>query len=649
MQEFFENFFFFRAALARTGLGKDKKTACFFPRSMVEFSRTILPALREERRIFIMRTLRICGADLSAFRIVIPSDPAPAVRFAKTFLESVIARSCGFSLPDASGSDEHRILIGTEPPSAGVRWDGFRIRTDGANVYLDGAEPRGTLFAVYDFCERYLGYRKFSSDTEVFSTEGEAELPAGTERIDNPTFEERRCDWFEFQGDPELCSHSRVFSLGKAIPEDLGGQPDSPWECHTMWKFCPGGDYFEEHPDYYSLWRETRVPCNSAVGPGMPCLTHPDVIRIAKERALSLIREHPERRILDVSQVDGDIYCTCERCAAVNEAEGSPSGTLIRFINEIAEAVEREFPDVLVQTFAYLYSAKPPILTRARRNVLIRYCTMQGCFRHAIDDPACEKNRETVAKELRGWTERCDQMCIWDYVTNWYSFLSPYPNLISLRENVRFYDECQVRVVFCEDLSNRRCGGLHPELRAYLIGKVLWNAHLSEEEYNRHIDEFLEAYYGKGWKAFRRIIELEHELTRDRHISDMEEVDLGYLHWMTDPPLPGIKRLLHRNYRPGPYQPALPGSPLEPLVDAIDSLKELMDECEAGAETDLQRDHVRRARFALSYQDLFCRKRNREAMTYAQQQDYEEQVREFYRIKEEYRASFNLNTIQFSD
>jgi hypothetical protein len=40
----------------------------------------------------------------------------------------------------------------------------------------------------------------------------------------------------------------------------------------------------------------------------------------------------------------------------------------------------------------------------------------------------------------------------------------------------------------------------------------MWNPYMSEEEYNRHMNEFLEAYYGAGWASVREYIDVTSRL-----------------------------------------------------------------------------------------------------------------------------------------
>ena len=83
-----------------------------------------------------------------------------------------------------------------------------------------------------------------------------------------------------------------------------------------------------------------------------------------------------------------------------------------------------------------------------------------------------------------------------------------------------------------EDIPSSNEGGTWPELRGYLIGKVLWNADITLEEYNRHMDEFLAAYYGEGWQGVRKYIDKTEErefLFASAHAGDVELVDVKLL------------------------------------------------------------------------------------------------------------------------
>ncbi|MBQ4290972.1 MAG: DUF4838 domain-containing protein [Clostridia bacterium] len=595
-----------------------------------------------------MRTLSICGIPVRFFTLVIPSFPDPAVQTAARFLQDSIRRSCGIELPVRNEPAEHGIYLNSSGPCDQIRWDGFRIRTDGGNLYLDGNLPRGTLYASFDFAERFLGYRHFAHETEVIRTDGEADVPPFFDRIDNPSFQERRSNWYWFEKDPALHAHCRINTDPKfgweKTPAEWGGSLAAPSSCHELWRFCPGSLYFETHPEYFSLVDGERIPCNDNYGPGQLCLSNPDVIRIVTENVLKELRNHPDLPLVELSQSDNGNYCRCPSCAAIDREEESHSGTLIRFLNAVGESVEREFPSVLLRTFAYGYSTKPPRHTKARRNILIRFCTFDACFRHGISDPSCPTNRERTFPEITAWGEACSQMSIWDYAANWNCYIAPFPNLISLRENARLYQSCHATSVFVEDCSGRYQGGMHPDLKAYLIGKLLWNASMSEEEYRTHIDEFLEAFYGPGWKSIRRVIEIEHETTAERCFSCSENLDYCFVPFETDPPVPGLVEFRRRNYRVFPFQPFLPDHALTEFVRHMDELTRLFGEAMEQAETDQQRDHIQRSRFSLSYAELFGTGHVKREMTKEQRKEHILAVEQFCRDKDAYGMAYNIQT-----
>ncbi|MDQ9827195.1 DUF4838 domain-containing protein, partial [Acinetobacter sp. 163] len=62
--------------------------------------------------------------------------------------------------------------------------------------------------------------------------------------------------------------------------------------------------------------------------------------------------------------------CTCPDCKKLDDAEGGPSGSLIHFINKLAD----RFPDKEIATLAYLYTMNPPKQVKPRPNVVVMLC-----------------------------------------------------------------------------------------------------------------------------------------------------------------------------------------------------------------------------------------------------------------------------------
>ena len=145
--------------------------------------------------------------------------------------------------------------------------------------------------------------------------------------------------------------------------------------CQFVHSFhLPPGKYFDAHPDWYSEIDGKRKHEHAQL-----CLTNEEMTRELINNVLETLRTSPGAKIIDVSQNDWYGFCTCAKCKAVDEAEESHAGTLLLMLNKVAEAVEKEFPDVLVESLAYQYTRKPPKTIKprqrldpsARSNVLI--------------------------------------------------------------------------------------------------------------------------------------------------------------------------------------------------------------------------------------------------------------------------------------
>ena len=136
---------------------------------------------------------------------------------------------------------------------------------------------------------------------------------------------------------------------------------------HTFNTLCPPEEFFATNPEYFSEINGGRVKDHTQL-----CLTNPHVLRIVTERLLARIRQDPTAKLFSVSQNDWYNFCTCPDCKAIDDREESHAGTMITFVNKVAEAVEKEFPELWIETLAYQYTRKPPKTLKPRRNVVPR-------------------------------------------------------------------------------------------------------------------------------------------------------------------------------------------------------------------------------------------------------------------------------------
>lgn len=139
---------------------------------------------------------------------------------------------------------------------------------------------------------------------------------------------------------------------------------------HSFNNLVPEEKYFDEHPEYFSEIDGQRKRATQL------CLTNPEVLKIAEQTLRGWIRDNPECRVFSVAQNDNMESCTCPGCAALEKEEGSPSGPVIHFVNKLADSIRKDYPDVLLHTFAYQHTLKAPRHVVARDNVIVRLCSV---------------------------------------------------------------------------------------------------------------------------------------------------------------------------------------------------------------------------------------------------------------------------------
>lgn len=394
-------------------------------------------------------------------------------------------------------------LLGVEDSELGD--DGFVVRTVGGSLAVTGGK-RGVIYGVYELLER-LGCRFFTATCEKIPTSPRLLLPdIDTRQV--PALEYRDHNYYECAQYSRFAVKLRLNGNCVPIREKHGGNIRYAWFCHTFDLLVPPEKYAETHPEYYSLIdgkRKTQRSCTQL------CLTNPEVLEISIESVRAALKANPGARIISITQNDWGDNCQCDACRAVDEAEHSPSGTLLRFVNAIAERLGPEFPDVVFDTFAYQYTRPVPAITRPAPNVCVRLCSIEACFAHPFESCDDERgvkrpdgSRSSFIRDLEDWGKCCGRVYIWDYTTCFAHYPAPHPNWRCLQPNMRAFVKNNVKGVFEQANGASRGGTDFNELRAYVLAKLLWDA---ETDVERHIREFTDYFYGDAAPYVRQYLD----------------------------------------------------------------------------------------------------------------------------------------------
>lgn len=374
------------------------------------------------------------------------------------------------------------------------------MRVKGGRLLLAGGRPRGTLYAVYRFLQEQCRVRWWAPWATTIPQPRSLRVPDLDVRV-KPAFEYREPYWWA-GFEPRWKAHNQANGQTREIPAAWGGCIIYKGFCHTFYPLVPPEKYFATHPEWYSLIKGQRTHKNAQL-----CLSNPELRDFMVQRVKEWLRESPEDKIISVTQNDCFGTCECEKCKAIDDAEGSPAGSMVAFVNYIAEKIEPEFPDVAVDTFAYQYTRHPPKTIHPRPNVIVRLCSIECNFREPLNDPS----NASFLTDLATWSKMCNRLYVWDYVTDFAHYVLPHPNWFVLGPNVRLFRDYGVKGVF-EEGAYGGPGEEMAEMRAWVLAQLLWNPDLNDRAL---IKEFLRGYYGnKAGDLIERYLELMHDASK---------------------------------------------------------------------------------------------------------------------------------------
>ena len=447
--------------------------------------------------------------------IAIPEAATPVEKTAARELAEALRRITGVAYdvrPEPAAPDAAYCVGATAAArklAQAAGWTDFacdeirRGTVDGRTV-LTGDAARGVLYSVDAFLEDVAGVRWWTS--------GESDYPNRSGWTPGklapyryaPPFRFRETFYRATMTDPDFkvrtkgntSSYTRYIippTEERFIPPEKGGNHKLVFfrgrrsAYHSFFEVLPPHVYAKAHPDWYAEVDGKRI------GRGQLCVTNPEMLEEYVKNTLALLRQSPDCDSIQVSQNDdnGGI-CTCAKCRAAFEAEGAWSGPYLAFANKVAEAVEKEFPHVTVDTFAYQFTRKAPKTVRPRHNVVVRLCDIECAFNRPLADPTYAANRAFV-RDLRDWSRvAAGHLYIWDYQANFRGYMMPHPNLQVFADNIRLFRDAGAVGLF--EQGDAMCvGGDFAALKCYVTAHLMWDP---SRDWKALADEFLTGYFG---------------------------------------------------------------------------------------------------------------------------------------------------------
>lgn len=538
------------------------------------------------------------GQDISSYTIVYAANAGEPTKYAADCLKTYIAKATGVNLTvtaDTATPAENEILLGNTNrleddgfDYAGLGVEGYRVKSVGRKLIVAANDGRGVIYGVYAYLEQ-LGYRFYTATVENIPIASDVFVPESIDVSWNSVFDYREMHYIStwwgntdfavrlgINGDffrPELRNNLKYGGYSGF----MGGET---YMSHTFTYLLSPNTYYDGHPEYFCVRNGGRQNTNT-----QPCFTNFEAADVVYENAIALIQSDSTSNIISISQNDNNNFCECDECKKSYETYGL-TGTMLKFVNYIAEKIKMDYPDIIVDTFAYSATRDlPKGGVVPADNVQIRLC-MSPCEYHT-NSKDCEryKNCEEL---LKGWNSISKRLFVYYYCINWANLYSALPNYDAMYAIMKMYADYNVKGVYCEAYpkENPEFG----ELKGYLFAKLMKNPYMSKAEFYYHMDDFIQGYYGDAGDYVKEYIDVTHE---EIMINAKKYGELDF--WF------GVEDNFVFEWDESTHTYDMT------FIDKCNELWDSAEECVADEEL----DRVKKSRIHWTYIELFCTMTNR--------------------------------------
>ncbi len=448
-----------------------------------------------------------------AATVVIRERPTDDLVFAAETLQSYIRQITGASLPVVTDKQEvagNRVLLGLSDVSRPVRLlrdlddEGYVLQTDGRDVIVCGGSDRGTVYGVagllHDVGVRWyvpgddLGTCVPQMDDIVLADLNERHEPSFPMR-----WVGRGTDWATFNG--QNCPGDTLEASFKIEPNIY----------HTQHRLLPHNENFGEHPDYYALINGKRSQQRHC----KLCYSSDECARAVAAEMAALKTEDPRIGLLSFSPTDGQMWCECEECVALDEEDVPSDQAMSRrsllFYNNIAKYLRTVHPDAEMLVGAYNVYNWPPRDTSIEADPMLSVIIthyQDYCMAHPIADESCPRNRRYV-ELIERWDRLGTPVYYYEYYwkVNWLDL--PWPIVHSIAEDMPWYHSRGDRGVYTQ-FNPQNAWTLYPAY--YMAARLLWDV---ETDVDAVFDEMCNRLYGPAGPAIREYYRLMEDAFAD--------------------------------------------------------------------------------------------------------------------------------------
>ena len=477
--------------------------------------------------------------DLKNLQIVVNSSDA-CLRFASEELKDFMLKCVGANIDIVEKPLAKAIYVGCGKTFEKFDYstDAFSVIFEDGNIYLLSQKPRGVLYAVYDFVEKFFGVRFLTVDYTY--------IPSICELQNNPvsyssapSFPVRQYLAKNVENDL-FSARLRLYSENYRIREEYGKHLELNGKYgnnHSLlWLTKPAG-FFEKGEERYNYARyqlnekgkehahvyqfnkngeaidicmSDGITDDGEIDESMEVSAFKLVLSTLKDLILTT-----NDKYYPIGQMDHTDACQCEKC--VRRAEKyTRAGLNVIFGNLLMrelrkwmkeEKIERE---IYLVFFAYEYSTLAPVkrengqaipIVKADPNLCVRIAPIRAnCY-----FPICsDMHFLPFERIISEWRTVCDKIMIWSYHTQYHCFLWYFPTMQQWYEDLNYYKSLNVEYMF---MQSNHCESVDwkANMELYVASKMLWDT--SRDPYQIR-NEYIDLVFGNCSEYVKEIIDI---------------------------------------------------------------------------------------------------------------------------------------------
>ena len=397
-------------------------------------------------------------------------------------------------------------IKGGEIPVSG----GYRMVTDGEDVFIKGGDSYGALWGVYDLLGYMFDYEFYKKDVY--------EIDHNVTELNFFTIDETVAPNIPIRAGYSALSeyNSSITSLRYRLQSE---RTITAGEFHNSFIVLDPAKYnnVEDSENYHPMWYTASVDqlCYTARGDKNE---YEEMTDAASEYFVELLETQPSKTHVFFQMQDTRTWCECTACKEAETKYQARSAAMLIACHDIHEKIMAKLSEkgddryIKVVPFLYHSTESLPVVLDGETG------------EYKLSDPSLDfsgvtpmwanlstkkhasayqdEDNKAALMMLDKLNVAFDDFWVWDYGVNFSDYLLPFNVFSIMSEDFSLLEDYNVgfHMYQCDHSAFNSTG--FGALKLYLISELSWDANQDIEELT---DNFFNAVYGDGAKAMKKI------------------------------------------------------------------------------------------------------------------------------------------------